>query len=120
MKREILFRGKCKRTGRWLYGDLIQWKSQGRCAITPQEGDCWESPSDFEVEPETVGEYTGMEDAKGNRVFEGDVLYEIDLNPFYYKVVFEGGEFTLVHENFYRVPIDGVYKLQVASNIHDQ
>lgn len=73
--REILFRGKQKHNGEWAYGHLVK-DATGYCAIfldgfiaAPEvvHALC------FEVIPETVGQYTGRHDLKGEKLFEGDV-----------------------------------------------
>lgn len=83
--REILFRGK-NRDGVWLYGDLRQNANAietdginlgGDTFIEPHEhGDVLYSPDYYAVNPDTVGQFTGMMDRSGNgvKIFEGDIV----------------------------------------------
>lgn len=66
--RKILFRGKRKDNGEWVYGDLIN-DGTGFICILPQIPD-----SEFvAVIPDSVGQYTGL-DVGGVKIFEGDIV----------------------------------------------
>ena len=77
--REILFRGNAN--GKWVEGQLGY-----ETTTTPPtpiivcgeaewvDGNDWKIPEWYSVDPSTVGQYTGITDRKGNRIFEGDVI----------------------------------------------
>lgn len=77
--REIKFRGYCPDLGRWVYGDLFHSGSiqHPTVAIVGDDGDA------EEVEPDSVGQFTGCYDFYGSAIYEGDHLQSIfDVNVF--------------------------------------
>lgn len=116
--REILFRGKRKDNGEWVYGDLlingIDYETAIRDINTPLG-----RREITEVDPETVGQWTGLKDKFGNRIFEGDIVHydveetaEIAWDKETARFVLNGDGVCYDFDNFYG------RDLEVIWNIH--
>ena len=127
MKREILFRGKRVCDGHFVNGSLVE--VNGECdsnesvphiviSYGPDTFD-W-----FEVDPETVGQFIGITDIHGRKVFEGDILSckKADGTSFEYKCVYNDENACFYFTNTkYGLSLSGDEMLyfDVIGNIHD-
>ena len=70
--REINFRGYNRKNKQWIYGFYLQ--NRGAHFVCPDEFANGKSWDDYEVDPETVGQFTNLYDKNHKRIFEGDIL----------------------------------------------
>jgi hypothetical protein len=106
MKREILFRGYSEALNRWVEGLLNQYQS--KIYITQEKieqptlgdpGGTW-IYNEYEVHPESVGQFTGLLDCNGVKVFEGML---IETPKGIAPVTFELGCFYVITVSRYRL-----------------
>lgn len=115
--REIIFRGKRLDNGEWVEGfynhipngrfgmdeHLIQTiKENGKIGML------------YDVDPSTVGQYTGLNDKNGKKIFEGDILSLRTGRP--HVVRFKNGAFILEDS---AIPMSFAIKFETIGNIYD-
>jgi uncharacterized phage protein (TIGR01671 family) len=101
--REILFRGKTGK-GKWIYGHYCPCVVSGfpalPCIIGKERLDngCWEP---IQVIPESVGQFTGLTDKNGKKIFEGDIVKVTYIEKREYQGVKYDSEYAFIEQVIY-------------------
>ena len=116
--REVIFRGKRADNGEWVEGDLLQTRYHSghiEYQIMPQTP----VSSAYPVLLETVGQYTGLTDRNGKKIFDGDIIeYHEEIGKIKYSDC--DAAFGILFDTW-NTYFSEIYEknVEVIGNIHD-
>ena len=128
--REILFRGKRIDNGEWVYGhygEYTNMRSETISAMSVPNKNSIYGNLCYDVDPSTVGQYTGLTDKNGKKIFEDDIVKVTDDNGemnvcscgIGYVLFYDGVWYIDDEVNDGLYDVSKIYYIEVIGNIHD-
>lgn len=129
--REVLFRGKRTDNDEWIggyFGIKRAFTKDGEkliYCIMQETCDCrceYTYFTDYEVNPETVGQFTGLTDKNGKKIFEGDILKNeagtLCSGSYEAEVIYSNGD--LIAEGFVIFEPSEFKYCEIVGNVYDR
>ena len=119
MNRKILFRGKRIDNGEWSFGDLLHSNTGKTYIVELVDDDSGRiiRVCHIEVDPTTVGEFTGLTDKNGTKIFEGDIVDYFSHSKA--EIKYRNGSFMIWTKEMFDLLVNPQGDIEVIGNIHE-
>ncbi len=129
MNREIKFKGKRLDNGEWTCGYFYQESGNTYIIEDRQKESMLNRNITYKVDPDTVGQYTGLKDKNGKEIYDGDILahngepigYIVDgVRGYCFDVIYFSPEYEESWSLYGVVINDFQGDIEIIGNIHDK
>lgn len=123
--REIKFRARRADTGAWVYGDLthaVKINTKEQADESGRRSQPVIRVANYDVDKNTIGQYTGCDDSQGTSIYEGDIVVKTQSKTNNrYPVTFSEGTFCIRLRDDIEAPLKmfDMKDVKVIGNIYD-
>ncbi|EBD1472290.1 hypothetical protein BBD51_02145 [Listeria monocytogenes] len=130
--REIEFRAKRIDNGEWIYGNLIPFEDSATFIFADERKGASTLTyahliinNMHAIDEKTIGQYTGLKDKNGKKIFEGDIVeisvYDrLDWSSIKGKVVFLNGAWLVEDVGHFAITLQTeTNEIEIIGNVHE-